>query len=260
MSGAVNYKNGRKNNWRRWQWNEVADRVRNRQEALVLYLPGDKNLDLPEAQRRGFQAWNMIAVEKDRALLRALRAAGQLTVQGDLFCVMGAWPHNIQISAVIADFTHGFYVERVSLFAKLLTHPAFVDAVFSVNLLRGMFDNADYLKQINRGKHRGELFALVALSAIAHHFANGSAEANAAYGRQILDAVGVGGITINTYRSGTQTFDSAVFKNPIGKCMGDRWRGGVDPKWHRSLFDWPGYDKQRRLISAVLAHRTMRFQ
>lgn len=84
MIDAVEYKNGPKNQWRRTLWNAIADATPDRRNELVLYLPGSKDLDRPEAVRRGFLPANMIAVERSPAVASELRQRGVTVIQSDL--------------------------------------------------------------------------------------------------------------------------------------------------------------------------------
>lgn len=97
MSGAdFDYKFGQKNNWRRWTWNQIADRLtslsKTPREAIGIYLPSRQNLDESIATSKRFNPHNLIAVEEELEVVIELRRRGVLTVHGSLFDVIRDWP------------------------------------------------------------------------------------------------------------------------------------------------------------------------
>lgn len=135
-----NYKYGQKNNWRRWQWNRIEERLKVRKkEAVVLYLAGKEDLDRAEAIRRGFNPTNLIACELENDAVKILRDKGVNVIHGDLIDVLIHWK-NPKIDIVIADFCCGlskktgqrFFVDNA--FWSSGTNS---NCVYSVTLLRG---------------------------------------------------------------------------------------------------------------------------
>lgn len=137
MMDAVNYKNGRKNQWRRTAWNEIAKHVKNKRDAVVLYLPGSTDLDRPEAIRRGFKPANLIAVERDRAVARKLRAQGVTTIVGSLNAVLASWPPDREVAVVVADLQSGYTFDVEVLSTLCTVHPALGNCCLLLNMQRG---------------------------------------------------------------------------------------------------------------------------
>lgn len=110
----ISYRSGQKNHWRRWVWNRITETlpkgIRPR-DATVLYLPGEADLDWPEARRRGYQRENMIACERDPRVVRALRARGVTTISLSLALAMQAWPQGRPVHVVHADLCSGITSE-----------------------------------------------------------------------------------------------------------------------------------------------------
>ena len=76
----INYKNGRKNNWRRTVFNQVSARVSAR-DAIVVYLPGPQDLDRQVLCEKGFSPNNLIAVDKDRNVVASLRSKNKVAIK-----------------------------------------------------------------------------------------------------------------------------------------------------------------------------------
>jgi hypothetical protein len=140
----IEFKNGGKNHWRRTAWNRIADMASPR-DALVLYLPGSKDLDRPEAVRRGFKPANLIAVERDPSICAALRSVGTTTICGNLNDVLTDWPVDRSINVVVADFQCGLGNEAILLADIYANHPALANAVLLVNLQRGRDEDGKWL-------------------------------------------------------------------------------------------------------------------
>lgn len=106
MSGEnFDYKFGNKNNWRRWVWNRIVERLAvPPAEAVVLYLAGQQDLDREIAIQRGFKGHNLIAVERDELVAAQLRKKGVLTIQGEFGDVLQFWPLGHEIHVVFGDF------------------------------------------------------------------------------------------------------------------------------------------------------------
>lgn len=135
---AIDYRNGTKNNWRRRAWNIVADSVRERGDAVVLYLPGSANLDLKVALDHGFKQRNMICIERDKAVARHLRRQYRQTVIDErLTDVMLAWPDSTPVSVIVADMVCGLEREALGLLSPWLGGVSFAGSTLVLNVMRG---------------------------------------------------------------------------------------------------------------------------
>jgi hypothetical protein len=161
---AREYKFGTKNNWRRHTWNRIRDRVAHPRDAVVVYLAGRDNLDAEIAQQKGFAASNFIAVERDRKVTDALRAAGQNTINGDFVHVMAAWSRSVKCSVVVGDFCCGLHAGLAWDLTQTVLAPQFRGTVFAFNWLRGRDPSFNEFRKVlldnNPGmpKHRGHFF------------------------------------------------------------------------------------------------------
>jgi hypothetical protein len=264
---SKDYKFGTKNNWRRWVWNRIVERLHVRpSQAVVLYLAGADDLDRQEAIRRGFREENLIAVERNGENLRALREKKALAVGGDVADVLRAWPTTVPVHVVHSDLCTNFNdAAMVNLISAILYSPATWGAVFSFNLLRGREARAEALKAFLADgcpKHRGNMFANLLLDACMHLMAAEMLQ------KQLTEvtredvawvpdpvfkaAASLLRCTLNSYRSGMQTFDSCVFVSPSrGVSEDDRMLVGAEAAKSAR-------QDVRRRIAAVMAHRTMR--
>lgn len=241
---------------------------------MVLYLAGPDALDVQQACRRGFDQRNMIAVERDVSSLQKIRRAGFLAIDGDICDVMDAWPHEKKLGVVIADFCCGMESEIVNRVARGSAHGyAFADTLFCFNFLRGRdpSSNSDRAmcfgdERISDHKHRGEIFfQLYAASVVANCLgaaSTGEPDWNDPDHRldAALDVVRRwANPRFYSYRStaGNQYFDSVVFKSVMGH--GIRMAGGDARPHHKQIIP-DDLMHQKRKISAVLAHRTMRMR
>lgn len=162
LVGLADYKNGTKNNWRRWQWNQIAARVRDRRNAVVLYLASDQDLDRRVAVSKGFNPNNLIAVDIDQSKVDRLRAAGKLAIHGELASVC-AYFGGERIDVVAADLCCGI-TKRGAILMDVISHfvPIKPGGVVAVNLLRGRdaylnAANAAMVSHYGKSeKHRGK--------------------------------------------------------------------------------------------------------
>lgn len=143
MNDAVEYKNGQKNNWRLHLWNRIAEIVKDKRNAAVLYLPGDRDLDSFVAQRKGFRSANLIAVEHNKAVVKKLRASKRTVIPGDLLAVMLNWPAAHRVGVVIADLQHGHTKNALGIVWAWQNLEAFSGSVLLVNMQRGRESKSD---------------------------------------------------------------------------------------------------------------------
>lgn len=138
MLDSVDYRARRaRNDIRRSWWNRVAEALPNKRDALVLYLPGEMDLDRKEAVDRGFSDWNLIAVEANRKVASKLRLQGRTVIHGRLADVMEAWPAQHPVAYVAADLQCGWGNEVERILNAYMSLQAFNGAVLLVNLQRG---------------------------------------------------------------------------------------------------------------------------
>lgn len=159
----MNYNFEQKNHWRNTIWNRIAERIKCRPEnAIVLYLAAEQDLDRDAALKRGFVNNNLIAVDRDGAAVDAIRSAGNLCIHGDVIDVMRTWPEHTPVSAVIADFMCGLEESLMERFMVGSMAPGVRDCVFLCNLLRGRDASSNDLRGewLSRGiKNRSEIMA-----------------------------------------------------------------------------------------------------
>lgn len=161
--------NRKKNHWRRWQWNRIVEKLEENgikpKDAIVVYLAGKENADLPEAERRGFCKENMIAVDISTGVIDHLRKNGTICLKSKLSDAIFAWKGTPKIDVVVADFCSGIMQEQVDFINSILFSDGIKTkkTVISVNLQRGRDKRfSDCIKEENRiigvgfdTKHRG---------------------------------------------------------------------------------------------------------
>lgn len=267
----MDYKFGTKNNWRRWMWNRIAERVETPSEALVLFLAGEQMLDIDVAASKGFQRRNMLAVERDPDVLRRLRASGVLVIDGDICDVLASWPLHVNVGVVVADFCCGLERKVLEAFAKSWFFGAFAKCVMAVNMLRGregalMPIRRSWGGSLEAQKHRGVLLYEISLRAAAFHIVPPSKSGfyTEADKREVLWLMEhfdrVARPVTMTYRSSvmTQRFDSVVYRTPSGALLDSVLPGWCElPRYRVAALNDPQTAQARR-IAAVLAHRTRR--
>ena len=267
------YKNGQKNNWRRTVWNEIADRVENRRDAVVVYWPGPRDLDRPEAIRRGFRASNLIGIDTDETIVQARRAAGAIMIHGDLQSVVGSWPATRPIAVIAADLCSCLSFNVTALLGIIRWQPAAAGGVIALNL--------------QRGRERGATAAAIAEFTATHdrgvtHRGHYAAGVNcAAFVRERSQLLGKIGLSTEAaellspqgfdrecsalwakqkprifppYRSGRVLMDSVVF-NWIGYPVAPKTPAGR--RAFAARLDGSPFENMRRYVAAALALSTM---
>jgi hypothetical protein len=259
----MNYKYGNKNNWRRWYWNKIRERVNNPRDAIVLYLAGEADLDRDVALAKGFKNKNLIAVENRRSVLAALRAKCVLTIDSDLCDVITDWPLDKPVQVVVGDFCGGLTLSRLKKLKHCWLRPQFHDAVFCFNFLRGRDSTSNEIRKVySEGarkmglgcqKHRAEAFMAFLARGIAY-LCEKAAPIDKHYTWDELTNFSLYCLDkskpeFRSYRStaGNQIFDSVVFKSPFKEIP-----------IMSSVSDVAKGSTVRRRIAATMAHRTMR--
>lgn len=268
---AYDYRNGTKNHWRRFVWNRVKDNLEiPARDAVVLYLPGSQALDVVEAERRGFRKHNLIAVDTDARVVRALRAQRLNCLHMHLAQAMLAWPSEPRVSVVMADMQAGFTDDVRAVAEAWNMHPAFTHAVAVFNMLRGReradsmtrilldardgaayrqlmpFINEDQPYPADVQVHRGVWLAWYLFMKRAHDLA--ALDGTGATGSDYDDLGCFGVLFPPSYRSsnGRQIFDSVILSKPVRKdFFWSNAREAAQPQW-------------RRAVAAALAVRTQR--
>lgn len=255
----MNYKFGNKNNWRRWLWNRIAERTPGRANATVLYLAGPEDLDSKEAQRRGFDNRNLIAVENDGASVKRLRASKRNTIQENICDVILAWPTSKPIDVLLLDFCCGLEAKIFDKLQYALLSPALRHSTIAVNMLRGRDPSSSEMRaMVHDRKHRGEIFALHQVGATVSVLGVNNSEVEQVKMYQVLlenlnDAA-------TSYKSKSQVFDSIIYRNPLRGFSSGNF-GDLErfcSKFFIRLQGAKAANETKRKISAALAHRTMR--
>lgn len=156
---------GEKFRWRRAVANELLRRTKGRETSeCVLYLPGPGDVDREVLRQKGVPQRNLVAVDRSRGNVEAVRRAGGLAVHGDLNEVLWNWPTHLPVCGVLADFVSGFEPRPVaSLYTAMIAHPAFNGVTLMVNLQRGRDSHSSHVREALRSlelisadeKHRG---------------------------------------------------------------------------------------------------------
>lgn len=214
---SKDYKFGNKNNWRRWNWNRIEERISvPKKEAKILYLAGENNLDMQEASRRGFNCRNMIAIERDKALAEELRSCSVTTFNGTLREAIRNWGGE-KIDVVIGDYCCGLNSDVSAQVSDNFWLPCFSDCVFSINLLRGRETLSEEMRShiSNNSKHRGQSFAGL-VCGVSHFLCTKREDFISIDAPKITDEIirSRGNFAYNEYRSGNLFFDSTVYLNP----------------------------------------------
>jgi hypothetical protein len=270
-NGATkDYKFGNKNNWRRWKWNRIVERLMVRpRDAVTLYLAGQDDLDRPIAKSHGFRDENLIAIDRSSQVVESLRSSSAVALQADFVTALHSLSPGRAIHVVDADFCCDAYDGVVApLVDALMFSPELRECVVSVNFCRGRASSmSEVRKSLIDGEkvtHRGELFFIrfvhkaigepaqdlqinpwlpvIATEVLRRANAVRTSYYSAA-SRQYFDAV-----VFNVPRHGHRSQDAL---SELAEILGE----DVDSRMRRQLT--PDTRTKRRL-AAAFAHRTMR--
>lgn len=138
MSGLESYKFSTKSHWRRWQWNRIAERVKDRRNAFGVILCGKEGLDFAVAESKGFARRNMIAAEIRTDIARDIRrfhgvACANLTLQQLIFAWRGR-PIDYIVADTCSNLDGAATLIPAIIYAK---HVNRRHVVVSVNIQRG---------------------------------------------------------------------------------------------------------------------------
>lgn len=156
-----------KDDWRRWLWNRISESVpqHKRPESVVLYLPGVDDLEGEIASRHGFSRNNLVGIEVDQKIAKALRRRRVLCVNDEALNVIACWPTNLMVGVVSLDFCGGLTEKTLDIFICLLCHPAFSKCVVAMNFLRGRDPFASWHPYFVSRMHRGDAAVMCQLMA-----------------------------------------------------------------------------------------------
>lgn len=280
--------NKSKDDWRGWLWNRFAERVTfpDRRNAVGLYLPGIDDAERPVAESKGFNVANLIGIERDEKVAKALRQKHVLLVCGDVESVTLSWPNDWPVRFASMDFYNGIEVDVMSFTCAVTHMPAFDRCVVGVNLLRGRDPLIKNFSQRNGVEHRGRFLIEVLLHEILARFWS---VPEGETGRRVFTRKGRKYVTTNriqaiprsiwapmasrlfkpayfSYKSDNQWFDSVVFNWDHGRWLKFVWCevAKVPEKefldYMKSIsFDQPVFcPRTKRRISAIRAIHTRR--
>lgn len=140
--GLDDYKFGRKNNWRRWKWNQIVNKLKdigkNPRDAIILYLCGPSDIDREIAISKGISNENLIAVDFNESNISTIRKNNKLGIYGDLNSILRNWTPTYLVDVIDADFCCGLNKATI-VFGWLLNFTMALApySVISINLLRG---------------------------------------------------------------------------------------------------------------------------
>lgn len=269
---SKNFKFGTKNNWRRWAWNQIAKRVENKRQALVLYLAGEQDLDRKIAMEKGFKSDNLIIVENNPGVVKSLRGQGKNVIRADIENVLANWPlQGPAVDVVIADFCSGLGLNLNIAFGGIFMVPSLWKTTYIVNLMRGRDPFSSHFKDfLNRQaifefddlKNRAVLLMTwIALNALRGRWGMATGEwtgfkVTRSGWDEILSYLNSG---FFSYRSGNLFFDSAVFNSP-NRYGSDSEALEIISRFRAKGKTWatPRVEEVKKRISAALAIRTMR--
>jgi hypothetical protein len=254
-----------KNNWRRWVWNRIAEKLPvPPQVAKVVYLAAAENLDAAVARQKGFKDYNLVPVDRDTKKVRTLRGAGALCIEDDAFAVANNFARPLHV--VYFDFCSGMHIGICDNFVRLLFRAHVRDAVIAVNFLRGRDASSNLQRRwitetpvpmdvpSELVKHRGLLFYNLMTCRIQNAFKAKYIDKGVLdwVHQKMMDNITEKNISATQYRSSTnQTFDTCVFVNPLA----GGWLGGEGPCLELETSD----TDTRRKLAAFRAHQNMRY-
>jgi hypothetical protein len=268
--GIDNYKTGTKNNWRRHCWNEVRSRIKNRRDAVVLYLAAEQDLDRRVAVSKGFSSNNLIAVDMRKDVVDRLRAQGKLAVQGRLDHVAVAWGG---VNVIWADLCSNLSEMTYGTFWACLSYGLADDGVGLFNVMRGRETGPvfaahnlvssllhEYDNEIIPTKHRGEALFHLHLSSLARSFQRDMGLSPDDSERRLLRHQEICAPHLASYRGGGGKgvfFDTLI----VNSCYMPRANGRARYRDHliktcpSEVFEFESTSKR---VAAVKAIRSMR--
>lgn len=201
------YKFGQKNNWRRRMWNHLRCKLSDPKTSVGLYLPGPEALDVPVAVSKGFDARNLIGVERDLKIAKQLRRRldGPI-IHGSLADVVRDWTAEPKLAFIFADMCSHSSAREVRRF------------LVSIKVSRGLHLPCTVILNLQRGREKpfpGEdLFDLFQILPFAS-WLFGVDPKHRCFRLMLMNAISTltsfNVVTYASYRSGV-TMDSVVFQ------------------------------------------------
>lgn len=157
--GLESYHSVRKEHYRNWVWNRLAERVKTRRDAKVLYLVGPEDIDREVARKRGFKSHNLFAVDVSGKAVGNVRGAGGIAIQEEVENVLMTWPDHVDV--VYLDTCDCFTGAKLLLLMCNRAKCVNGETVIAINCMRGReADRYDHLREICKEhgwdtKHRG---------------------------------------------------------------------------------------------------------
>lgn len=289
------YKFGAKNNWRRWKWNRIAERLSiPANQARVLYMGGKDDLDRKVMIERGFLSNNLYLVERELQIAKSLRKKSKVVIVGDLFDVLMSSSFG-EFDVIDMDWTSGYSIRmRAAIYRSTLVCK--FGGVVSANILRGresfwsVLNNAlngytmglkenvytflpemlgELFFDFDHQKHRGYaalLDRLVTRLQVAretiHEFTGkwiDDATSAQFLCKDILDTRPQFMSYKSNYEKSCNVFDSIIFTNKFDQfCMTADIRNGLDNEIRDELFGHKKFKDMRNEVAAARAVATMR--
>lgn len=265
MIGIDNYNFEDKNKWRVMAWARIAARLKSinihPQEALVLYLSGEQDLDRKHALRKGFLWNNLICVDVSKEKVKKLRDDGKIAIHGDINSVLCNWTHKHKPSVIYADFCTGLDRISFNLISGLMNLES---AVVLMNLQRGRDSYSNCIRNILNDEssfigetakhyfgldidpnHRGrQFFAQMYILGIL-----GKQIGRDEYEKLAYKIINNHQPSFLSYKGNRVTMDTAIFTNVHAKTETTDLEGRFK--------DMSNIRKLRSQISACMAHRTV---
>lgn len=152
---SKDYKQGRKNNWRRAMWNEVLRRTDGSERTSpILYLCGRQDMDRDIAISKGVPDQNLIAIDLCMDNAESVRRSGRPSIAADVIDVLAAWPRHRRVAAVLLDFCHGFEDRLIrgggygTDLPTILCRAPFHESVVMINFQRGRDASTNDLRDL----------------------------------------------------------------------------------------------------------------
>lgn len=162
------YANKAKNRWRNRMWKNISERLKARgihpKDAVGIYFPSYEDLDRRIAVKRyGFRPYNLIGVDKDKYVCKAMKKRGNLCLHGDLIDAIDSWRPRLDF--IFADYCCGLEIGPRVLMASLLDKKwanENTSLVVACNMQRGRDQSSNKIRESIQNywsglmtKHRG---------------------------------------------------------------------------------------------------------
>src|SRR5262245_6970562 len=278
------YRAGRKNNHRRWGWNQVIGMCNGLEKTWpIIYLTGPQDFDRDIAIGKGVPPTNLIGVDYFSRNVNRVRRHGGVAICDDVLRVLGAWPADRPVAAVVLDFCSGLEWPLLVNLVRVLHRIPFRDAVLWANFLRGRDASSNRWRAVlqeelgtsysaSRGRQFFLLMVALYLGRAHQEFGSSLSLVDCAHRMEAgslrptfrsYDSVGAAG-TLNVFDSvvmrATPSLEGVRFAlgiggEPLGVCTAEPERLSVACDLELGAL---APARTKRLMSAALAVRTMR--